>query len=242
MSLIDYLRALQSTTAARPGNMSQTITPIGDGQNQMFVMPADGWVSLGGWQTNNEYGAAYIWGASGKERPTASTSSTNSFGYTAQALGFFKKGEQVNYNLHGFTNYYARIFPVIGGGLNSIIQSGGELCLRLKTIFNRCSSYPAGKRTQTESRFKSTGHLVVTQLRVMALSYSALHQSKDEAHLSMHGGRFPSQATARQSALPVLQSRALKVNVSNGHTAERLTFTHLHHPRAHLSFCEGGAL
>ena len=122
MSLIDSLRALQSTTAARPGNMSQTITPIGDGQNQGFVMPADGWVSIGGSDQNNEYGAAFIWGDAGKERPTSSVSSNNSFGYTAQAIGFFKKGERVNYNLHGFTNYYARIFPVIGGGLTRFFK------------------------------------------------------------------------------------------------------------------------
>ena len=142
MSLIDYLRALQSTTGARPGNMSQTITPIGDGQNQGFVMPADGWVSIGGSYQNNEYGAAFIWGDTGKERPTASMSSNNSFGFTAQALGFITKGARVNYNVHGITNYYARIFPVIGGGLSSILQAlGGGLWLRLNHFLSRFSLY-----------------------------------------------------------------------------------------------------
>lgn len=156
-----------------------------------------------------------------------------------------KKGRAVSISFAqtSLANVVCRFRSTIGGGLNSILESGGELCLRLKIIFNHFSSSLARKRTQTEARFKSTGHLVATPLRVMALFCSAHHQSKDEAHLSMLGERFPFQATVLQSALHVLQSRVQKVKLFSGHTAERLTFRLLPRQKARLNLvCEGGAL
>lgn len=58
------------------------------------------------------------------------------------------KGDKVVMSVISFDSIISRtiaFIPCIGGGLSSIIQSGGALCLRLKTIFNRCSNSLARK-------------------------------------------------------------------------------------------------
>lgn len=157
-----------------------------------------------------------------------------------------KKGESVTIftKTFDYANRVVRYIPYLGGGLKSILQVlyGGTLCLRLKNALSQFLSSQARKRTQTETYFKLTARLVATSHQAMALFCSGLRQLKDEAHLSMPGGRFPSQATARQNVLHGLQSRVLKAKLFNGHTAEQLTFTHLPHQKAQANLATGGAL
>lgn len=64
------------------------------------------------------------------------------------------KGDKVVMSVLSFDSIISRtiaFIPCIGGGLRSIIQSGGALCLRLKTIFNRCSNSLARKQCLEEA-------------------------------------------------------------------------------------------
>lgn len=235
-SLIDTLMK-KSVANVSPGSVFSTVHIASSGQQ--VVSPCDGFIA-GSIGTKNMNDAYFRIGVSNMSHTHESLTS----GYYSTMHIPVKKGDSVTCQFAGFSDTpYLNFVQRIGGGLNQILQAiGGGLC-HLRHSFNRFSSYQAGKRTQTATCFKSMARLVATPLRAMALFCSAHHQSKDESHLSMHGERFPSQATALQNAPHVLQSRVLKANLFSGHMAERLTFMHLPHPRARLNLaCEGGAL
>lgn len=233
-SLVEKLFHMSSSQAMPSTSEISVSASEGEGS---FTAPTDGYLVLGASRkSSSDFAVVNIWN-------NINTCSASSAGYgQSRAYVPCKKGKTVQFSIIGNVDRSAFI-STIGGGLNQILQAiGGGLC-HLSHSFNRFSSSLAGKLTQVATCFKLMARLVAIPLRVMVLFCLEHHQSKDEVHLSMRGGRFPSQATARQNALPVLQSRALKVNVFSGHTAERLTFTHLHHPRARLNpACEGGAL
>lgn len=136
MSFKKLIEALFGATSAKPQGLYQEIELVGDGLNRAFTMPIDGWASLNGQSPiADTYMNNFIWGNAGQERPTASVSAKAEPGYTSQSLGFFKKGQQVNYNMQGYSWNSVKIFSLLGGGyrlLLKIFQSGGATCLRLK--------------------------------------------------------------------------------------------------------------
>lgn len=118
MSLKELIRSLIAPISARPqAGIYQNLTLTGDGNNHSFVMPIDGWVSLVGENNNvgSEITSCFMWGDPGSEAPTASGSILAKPGYTVQGLGFFRKGQHVNYNIAGFSICKARIFSLVGG-------------------------------------------------------------------------------------------------------------------------------
>ena len=136
------ISALIAPLAARPkGEIYQTITLTGDGENHGFPMPIDGWVMVSGNNNNQGTTAArcQLWGHP-VQRLSSSISINANPGYSCQSIGFFKKGDLVNYNLYGYEENLARIIATIGGGLSSILQViGGGLCL-ISHLFNRFTS------------------------------------------------------------------------------------------------------
>ena len=232
-SLVEKLFHMSGSQAMPSTSEISVSASEGEGS---FTAPSDGYLVLGASRkTSSDFAVVNIWN-------NINTCSASSDGYgQSRAYVPCKKGKTVQFSIIGNIDRSAFI-STIGGGLNTILQAvGGGLC-HLSHSFNRFSSSPAGKLTQTATCFKLMERLVAIPLRVMVLFCLVHHQSKDEVHLSMRGGQFPSQATARQNALPVLQFRARKVNLFNGHTAERLTFSLLPRQKARLSFSEGGAL
>lgn len=123
MSLKEVINSLIGVTSARPKQLYQSIQLTADGTNRAFVMPVDGWASIVG-QENlpNTYMNNFIWGSIGQDTPTASVSVQAAPGYTSQSLGFFKKGQSVNYNLQGYQKAYAKIFSLVGGGLARFLK------------------------------------------------------------------------------------------------------------------------
>lgn len=75
---------------------------------------------------------------------------------TTAILAPVKKGENVTIFTKTFdnANRVVRFIPYIGGGLNSILESGGELCLRLKNTLARSLNSVAGKQCRQTRLFK----------------------------------------------------------------------------------------
>ena len=131
--LLNYIKALLSPMAARPGSIHSTLQAVVNPEvTQNFVMPIDGWVSLEGEDPSDDYwGSCNMWVGGPKRLGTATSFNTN-VNWAQRTIGFFNKGDTVYYGIQGTQNNTITIYNLIGGGIKSILQSGGELCLRLK--------------------------------------------------------------------------------------------------------------
>lgn len=111
-----YLKALIASTTTRPANKDASqVTLVADGTNRSFVTPADGFVSVHTDTPTDDKQSNVIWSGNLKN-PVAGVATSASGGREMFSLGFFRKGEIVNYNINGFTRAVARIYECIGGG------------------------------------------------------------------------------------------------------------------------------
>lgn len=114
------------------------------GNETEFVAPSNGYVCLQGQSNavNNELSLV------------SNELRSSSWGVNGWGVRIFLpigKGQSFKAASNGFAFNALTFISSIGGGLRSILQSGGALCLRLKTIFNRCSNSLARKQCLEEA-------------------------------------------------------------------------------------------
>ena len=95
---------------------------------QTFVAPSDGYLTIGSGVSNGS-SHCVCWG--GIETTVASNEATAVFAP-------MKKGQTRYFSVTSYR--FVRFIPTIGGGLSPILQSGGALCLRLKTILHQSAT------------------------------------------------------------------------------------------------------
>ena len=115
--LYDYIKALLSPIAARPGSIHSTLQAVVNPTvTQTFVMPIDGWVSLEGEGPDNSvWGSCNMWVSGTKKLGTAMSFNTN-VNWAQRTIGFFNKGDTVYYGIQGTKNNTITIYKLIGGG------------------------------------------------------------------------------------------------------------------------------
>lgn len=224
MSLKEVINSLIGVTSARPKQLYQQIQLTADGTNRSFVMPIDGWVSLIG-QENipNTYMSNFVWSDAGQDGPTASVSVQAAPGYTSQSLGFFKKGQSVNYNIQGYQQALAKIFSLIGGGLSSILKAiGGGLCQlsHLNRLFNRFSSSQARK----QCRANQTSTSVVCHSQVSGVNFTRPFPTAISSCLGFISKQLKSPTSQSTFELSQLQKSLLEFSFQC-QKAIRSTFT-----------------
>lgn len=65
-----------------------------------------------------------------------------------------KKGDSISFKADNCEIQNISLFKLVGGGLNSILESGGALCLRLKNTLARSLNSVAGKQCRQTRLFK----------------------------------------------------------------------------------------
>ena len=167
-----------------------------------------------------------------------------------------KKGDQIN--LVPAADSEARamslcFFKLVGGGLNWVIQSGGELCLRLKNTLKKQWGFSPLSHSQVlikESFVKSHSQSAQAHslLQQRGGSCALLTQHSSESTTIQTAGEWPCVA---QETLQVTPLRALSrlirgirlSGLSTHYQKEVLSFTSTTHKHSNLSLCtQGGAL
>lgn len=130
-----------------PNTQESVITVPNDDTTHTTVSPIDGWACMNSNDGNVDNFQLF----------TNEIHSLISLPGTFWFRGFIpvKKGDVVNYRCSGSSSgAILRFIRSIGGGLSSIIQSGGALCLRLKNCFKRLTSSPSHKPCQQRQQRK----------------------------------------------------------------------------------------
>lgn len=165
-----------------------------------------------------------------------------------------KKGDTVNYRCSGSGSTGGKLSFIrsIGEGLNQILQSGGALCLRLKTIFNRCSSSPAVRLSLPWKRLFSVHQRITLTLRIQRLvTDTSLLRYTMQNHAPAF--RYSMKAPKAFGFAQVKSILTIGETICLLEKAKRLTFFYviqaqaalssISFPRpARLSFAQGGAL
>ena len=135
-AFISFKRAFISNQAM-PGDTDVIVSANPSSTNPVrFVAPSDGYVYVSDRGVNNQVSSLEINHADFGPFGTRSFGDGNSI---SRLIFPVKKGRSVDINISNtaLTDIVCRFRATIGGGLNTILQSGGVLCLRLKTIFAR---------------------------------------------------------------------------------------------------------
>lgn len=130
-SLVEKLFHMSSSQAMPSTSEISVSASEGEGS---FTAPTDGYLVLGASRkSSSDFAVVNIWN-------NINTCSASSAGYgQSRAYVPCKKGKTVQFSIIGNVDRSAFI-STIGGGLSSILQSGGALCLRLKTILHQSAT------------------------------------------------------------------------------------------------------
>ena len=163
-SLVEKLFHMSSSQAMPSTSEISVSASEGEGS---FTAPTDGYLVLGASRkSSSDFAVINIWN-------NINTCSASSAGYgQSRAYVPCKKGKTVQFSIIGNVDRSAFI-STIGGGLKAFAQSGGALCLRLKTIFNRFSSSLVAKRIHHRVLYKSTYRQRVSWQHKTGISFSA---------------------------------------------------------------------
>ena len=144
-SLVEKLFHM-SSSQAMPSTSEISVSASEGGGS--FTAPSDGYLVLGARRkTSSEFAVVNIWN-------NINTCSASSDGYgQSRAYVPCKKGKTVQFSIIGKVDRSAFI-STIGGGLNTILQSGGALCLRLTNSFKQLSSSLTHKLYQQRQQRK----------------------------------------------------------------------------------------
>lgn len=147
-AFISFKRAFISNQAM-PGDTDVIVSANPASTNPVrFVAPSDGYVYVSDRGVNNQVSSLEVNHADYGPFGTRSFGDGNSI---IRLIFPVKKGRSVDINFSNtaLTDIVCRFRATIGGGLNTILQSGGALCLRLTNSFKQLSSSPQRKGNLT---------------------------------------------------------------------------------------------